>query len=138
MPGFAGMTSWNWRTAVPFGLPCLDRDGTVPIYFRMNTRTPFVILAGRSVLGRILAFREEAGLLWRAFWHPETPLYLKGATLFAALYLVSPIDLVPDFVPFAGWIDDLILVPLMVSWIARMLPPHVTAKPVDATVRRRY
>jgi uncharacterized membrane protein YkvA (DUF1232 family) len=104
----------------------------------MNTRTPFFFLAGRSVFGRILAFRDEAGLLWRAFWHPETPLYLKGATLFAALYLVSPIDLVPDFIPFAGWIDDLILVPLMVSWIVRMLPPHVTAKPVAATVRRRY
>jgi uncharacterized membrane protein YkvA (DUF1232 family) len=123
-------------------VPCdglyLDRAAAVPIYFRMNTRTPFFILAGRSAFGRILAFREEAGLLWRAFWHPETPLYLKGATLFAALYLVSPIDLVPDFIPFAGWIDDLILVPLMVSWIVRMLPPHVTAKPVDATVRRRY
>jgi uncharacterized membrane protein YkvA (DUF1232 family) len=51
---------------------------------------------------------------------------------------VSPIDLVQDFIPIAGWIDDLILVPLMASWIVKMLPPHVTAKPVEATVRRRY
>jgi len=108
------------------------------MYFAMSTRTPFVFLAGRSVLGRLLTFRDEALMLWRAFWHPDTPLYLKGATVFAALYLVSPIDLIPDFIPFAGWIDDLVLVPLMVSWIAKMLPPHVTAKPVEATVRRRY
>ena len=104
----------------------------------MNTRTPFSLLLGRSILGRVLAFRDEAVIPWRAFWHPETPIYLKGATLFAALYLVSPIDLIPDFIPFAGWIDDLVLVPLMVSWIVRMLPPHVTAKPVRATVNRRY
>ena len=104
----------------------------------MNTRTPFSLLLGRSILGRVLAFRDEAVILWRAFWHSETPIYLKGATLFAALYLVSPIDLIPDFIPFAGWIDDLVLVPLMVSWIVRMLPPHVTAKPVRATVNRRY
>ena len=104
----------------------------------MTNRTPFSLLLGRSILGRVLAFRDEAAVLWRAFWHPETPLYLKGATLFAALYLVSPIDLIPDFIPFAGWIDDLILVPLMVSWIVRMLPPHVTAKPVRATANRRY
>ena len=123
-------------------MPCdglyLDRRPAVPIYFRMNTRTPFSLLLGRSILGRVLAFRDEAVILWRAFWHPETPIYLKGATLFAALYLVSPIDLIPDFIPFAGWIDDLVLVPLMVSWIVRMLPPHVTAKPVRATVNRRY
>jgi uncharacterized membrane protein YkvA (DUF1232 family) len=104
----------------------------------MTTRTPFSLLLGRSILGRVLTFRDEALILWRAFWHPETPLYLKGATLFAALYLVSPIDLIPDFIPFAGWIDDLVLVPLMVSWIVKMLPPHVTARPVEATARRRY
>ncbi|HVX80946.1 MAG: YkvA family protein [Devosia sp.] len=101
-----------------------------------NTRLPFLIVFGRAAWGRLLAFRREAVLLWRAFWHPDTPLPLKAATLFAALYLVSPIDLVPDFIPFAGWIDDLVLVPLMVSWIVRMLPPHVTAKPVGGTAYR--
>ena len=109
------------------------------MYQRMSTsRSSLFGVLGRSALSRLYLFRQEALILWRAFWHPETPIYLKGATLFAALYLVSPIDLIPDFIPFAGWIDDLVLVPLMVSWIVRMLPPHVTAKPVRATVNRRY
>jgi uncharacterized membrane protein YkvA (DUF1232 family) len=103
-----------------------------------TTRSTLFGLIGRSALNRLYLFREEALTLWRAFWHPDTPLHLKAATLFAAFYLVSPIDLVPDFIPFAGWIDDLILVPLMVSWIVKALPLHVTAKPVRATVRRRY
>ncbi len=102
-----------------------------------TTRIPFLTFLGRSAIGRVYTFRNEALILWRAFWHPDTPFHLKAATAFAALYLVSPIDLVPDFIPLAGWVDDLVLVPLMVSWIVKMLPPHVSAKPVRATVRRR-
>ena len=101
-----------------------------------STRTPFALF-GRAAFARIYTFRNEALTLWRAFWHPDTPLHLKAATVFAALYLVSPIDLVPDFIPFAGWIDDLVLVPLMVSWIVKMLPPHVTGNTIDGTARRR-
>jgi len=101
-------------------------------------RISLFALIGRSAISRLYLFREEALTLWRAFWHPETPLPIKAATLFATLYLVSPIDLIPDFIPFAGWIDDLVLVPLMVSLIVRFLPPHIAAKPVRATVRRRY
>ena len=80
-------------------------------------------LLGRSAVARFFLFRTEAATLWRALWHPDTPLYLKGATILATLYLVSPIDL--------------ILVPLLVSWIVKMLPAHVAARPVRATVRRR-
>jgi len=108
------------------------------MYQRMSTsRSSLFGVLGRSALSRLYLFRQEARILWRAFWHPDTPLHLKAATLFAAFYLVSPIDLVPDFIPFAGWIDDLVLVPLMVSWIVRALPMHVTAKPVHANARRR-
>jgi len=102
-----------------------------------TARISFFSLIGRSAVARLYTFRMEALTLWRAFWHPDTPLHLKAATLFAALYLVSPIDLVPDFIPFAGWIDDLVLVPLMVSWIVRLLPAHVTGATINGTARRR-
>lgn len=95
------------------------------MYPRMSNRTSLLGLVGRSAASRLFVFWKEAGVLWRAFWHPDTPLHLKGATLFAALYLVSPIDLIPDAIPFAGWIDDLVLVPLMVSLIVRFLPAHI-------------
>ncbi|GHA25870.1 hypothetical protein GCM10007989_21960 [Devosia pacifica] len=76
-------------------------------------------------------------LLWHAFRAPETPLYLKLATAFVAFYLVNPFDLIPEVLPLIGFVDDLILVPLMVSWIVSRLPPEFTAKPVPARVRRR-
>jgi uncharacterized membrane protein YkvA (DUF1232 family) len=76
---------------------------------------------------RLLQFRNELVIVWRAFFAPETPLWLKGLMLVIPAYLLSPIDLIPDFIPFAGWIDDLVLVPLMVSWIVKMLPPQAVA-----------
>lgn len=94
------------------------------------------------LLPRLVLFRKEVVQLWKAFWSPQTPLYLKAATLFAAFYLVNPIDILPDFIPFAGWVDDLVLVPMMVSWIVSRLPVPAKAyagKPgrtLDGTARR--
>jgi uncharacterized membrane protein YkvA (DUF1232 family) len=91
---------------------------------------------GRSSFSRLFLFRKEVLTLWRAFRHPATPLPLKAAMIFVAFYLVNPFDIVPDVLPFIGVVDDLILVPLAVSWLVKKLPLEVTAKPVRATVRR--
>lgn len=91
----------------------------------------FKLLTSRFI-PRIMLFRKEVVLLWQAFMAPHTPFYLKAATAFVALYLVSPMDIIPDFIPLAGWMDDLILVPLMVSWIVSRLPV-----PVRADMRER-
>ncbi|RZA15616.1 MAG: DUF1232 domain-containing protein [Proteobacteria bacterium] len=78
--------------------------------------------------------------LWKAFRAAETPLYLKAATLFVAFYLVNPFDIIPDFIPILGWVDDIVLVPLMVSWIISRLPVPAYAgkygKTVDGSARR--
>ena len=81
----------------------------------------------KSLLPRIILFRKEVVQLWHAFFAPQTPLYLKIATLFAAFYLVNPLDIIPDVIPVIGWVDDLVLVPLMVSWIVSRLPVPVRA-----------
>lgn len=92
------------------------------------------------LLPRLILFRKEVVQLWKAFRAAETPLHLKAATLFVAFYLVNPFDILPDFIPFLGWVDDLILVPLMVSWIVSRLPIPAYAgkrgKTVDGKARR--
>jgi uncharacterized membrane protein YkvA (DUF1232 family) len=96
----------------------------------------------KMLLPRLVLFRKEVVQLWKAFWAPETPLYLKAATLFVAFYLVNPLDIVPDFIPLAGWVDDIVLVPLMVSWIVSRLPVPARVyagkygKTVDGQARR--
>lgn len=96
----------------------------------------------KMLLPRLILFRKEVVQLWKALWAPETPLYLKAATLFAAFYLVNPLDIIPDVIPVLGWVDDIILVPLMVSWIVSRLPVPAKAyagkygKTVDGNARR--
>jgi uncharacterized membrane protein YkvA (DUF1232 family) len=117
----------------------IDRAQGRAMYLTMSTtRLSLFALFGRSMFGRFLVFRKEASTLWHAFWHPDTPLFLKGATLFAALYLLTPLDFVRDLFPPMALVDDFIIVPLMVSIIVRLLPAHVSAKPVRANVTRRY
>jgi uncharacterized membrane protein YkvA (DUF1232 family) len=82
----------------------------------------------KSLLGRILTFRNELSTLWRAFMAPETPWHLKALMLLIPAYLISPIDLIPDFIPIAGWLDDAIIIPLMVGWIVRMLPQRAPVR----------
>jgi uncharacterized membrane protein YkvA (DUF1232 family) len=98
-----------------------------------------------NLLARFLTFRRELATLWRAFLAPETPLHLKALMLLVPAYLLSPIDLIPDIIPFLGWIDDLVIVPLLVGWIVKMLPQRAPAysrsadgaKVIDGEYRRR-
>lgn len=64
-------------------------------------------------------------MLWYAFRDPRTPFALKVASLLTGLYLASPIDLIPFNVPFLGIVDDLVIVPLAVGFIAKRLPASV-------------
>ena len=77
---------------------------------------------------RLLQFRTELVTLWRAFFAPETPVHLKALMLLIPAYLLSPIDLIPDFIPIAGWLDDAIVIPLLVSMIVRMLPQRAPVR----------
>ena len=66
--------------------------------------------------------KGDARLLWRALRHPGSPAWLKPAVALLALYLVSPIDLVPDAIPVLGVADDLVLIPLAVRFLLNRLP----------------
>jgi uncharacterized membrane protein YkvA (DUF1232 family) len=71
---------------------------------------------------RLLQFRTELVLLWRAFLAPETPVWLKGLMLLVPFYLLNPLDLIPDFIPIVGWLDDALIIPLAVSLLVRLIP----------------
>ena len=60
--------------------------------------------------------------LWKLFRHPDTPRPAKLAALLVLAYALSPIDLIPDFIPVLGWLDDLILLPLGIALAVKMTP----------------
>ncbi len=57
--------------------------------------------------------------------HPDTPWYAKVLALLVAAYAVSPIDLIPDFIPFIGYLDDVVIVPAGMALVVRLIPPRV-------------
>jgi uncharacterized membrane protein YkvA (DUF1232 family) len=101
-----------------------------------NPFSPLALL-GRFTIGRFFIFRKELMTLWRAFRHPATPVPLKAAMLLVPLYLISPIDLIPDFIPFLGIMDDFVVVPMLMSWLVSMLPLEVTGEKVRSTANSR-
>ncbi|HVE53197.1 MAG TPA: YkvA family protein [Ramlibacter sp.] len=70
--------------------------------------------------------RGDARQLWFALRHPAAPGWLKLGTGLIALYLFSPIDLLPDFIPGIGIVDDIVLVPLAIRWLLKRLPAEIT------------
>lgn len=77
--------------------------------------------------------RGDARELWFALRHPDAPSWLKWGTVLIALYLFSPVDLIPDFFPVIGMVDDIVLVPLAIRCLLKRLPPEIA----QAASRRR-
>jgi uncharacterized membrane protein YkvA (DUF1232 family) len=70
-----------------------------------------------------LLIRGDARTLWRALRHPDAPFWLKAGTAVLALYLISPVDLLPELaLPIVGMVDDLVLIPTAVHWMLNRLP----------------
>ncbi|MCJ7420823.1 YkvA family protein [Sphingomicrobium astaxanthinifaciens] len=66
--------------------------------------------------------KREALVLWVAARHPGVPWLAKGVAALVAAYAFSPLDLIPDFIPVIGLVDDLLIVPVGV-WVALKLVP---------------
>jgi uncharacterized membrane protein YkvA (DUF1232 family) len=72
--------------------------------------------------------KREVYTLYLAYKDPRTPWYAKIFTGMVVAYALSPIDLIPDFIPVIGYLDDLILVPLGIAAAIKMMPPDVMAE----------
>jgi uncharacterized membrane protein YkvA (DUF1232 family) len=71
--------------------------------------------------------RVDAHAVWLCARDPQIALGVRLFGLFVAAYAFSPIDLIPDFIPVIGWLDDLLLVPIGVWLFVRMVPAEIYA-----------
>jgi uncharacterized membrane protein YkvA (DUF1232 family) len=72
--------------------------------------------------------KRDAHALYLAARDPRVPWYAKALAIAVAGYALSPIDLIPDFVPVLGYVDDLIIVPLGIALVIRLIPPEIMAQ----------
>ena len=72
--------------------------------------------------------KRDVIALYFAIKHPKTPWYAKAVAGIVVGYALSPIDLIPDFVPVLGYLDDVILVPLGIALVISLMPPDILAE----------
>lgn len=70
-----------------------------------------------------LAIKRDVVAIWIAARDPRVPLYAKALAGATAAYALSPIDLIPDFIPVLGYLDDILIVPAGVWLAVRLIPP---------------
>ncbi|QFS66518.1 YkvA family protein [Delftia tsuruhatensis] len=71
--------------------------------------------------------KRDGVTLWFACKSPSTPWHAKALGAFVVAYALSPIDLIPDFIPVLGYVDDVLLLPALIWLTVRLLPPQVLA-----------
>ncbi|WP_223456027.1 MULTISPECIES: YkvA family protein [unclassified Pseudomonas] len=69
--------------------------------------------------------KRQTMVLWFCYQHPETPWLPKWIAIFVVAYALSPIDLIPDFIPVLGYLDDVIILPLGILLAIRLMPTKV-------------
>ncbi len=77
------------------------------------------------ILALLKLFRKDIIVMMLAVRHADTPKKVKGMFLAGLLYLLSPVDFIPDMIPFAGIVDDAVIVPGMIYGLMQMLPLNV-------------
>ncbi|MEJ5311229.1 MAG: YkvA family protein [Anaerolineae bacterium] len=77
---------------------------------------------------RARQLKAETYALYLAYRDPRTPWYARVFTAIVVGYAFSPIDLIPDFIPVLGYVDDLVLVPLGIWLALKLIPPEVMAE----------
>ena len=72
--------------------------------------------------------KRDVHALYLASHDPRVPWYAKVLAVAVAGYALSPIDLIPDFIPVVGYLDDVIIVPLGIMLVVRLIPPDIMAE----------
>jgi len=82
------------------------------------------------------SIKRDVVALWLAARDPRVPWYAKAVAAAVAAYALSPIDLIPDFIPVVGYLDDLIIVPLGILLAVRLIPPDLMGELRSAAIAR--
>src|SRR4051812_50038042 len=81
--------------------------------------------------------KRDVHAVYLAARDPRTPWYARAAAILVAAYALSPIDLIPDFIPVLGYLDDLLIVPLGILIVIRLIPADVLEEHREIAAKRQ-
>jgi uncharacterized membrane protein YkvA (DUF1232 family) len=81
-----------------------------------------------ALKARARLLKTEITALYLALRHPRTPWYAKAFIAAIVAYALSPIDLIPDFIPVLGFLDEIVLLPFAIVLAVKLVPPEVMAE----------
>ena len=79
----------------------------------------------RRIKEKVRSLKQEVVPIYYAMFDKRTPLIAKLVAGLTLVYLLSPIDLIPDFIPVLGLLDDIIIVPLLIKLTLRLIPAYI-------------
>ena len=82
----------------------------------------------KKILLLAKSLKRDVLVLWFALRHPKTPFIAKAIAFLTVAYALSPIDLIPDFIPLLGYLDDVIVIPILVSITLRLIPDTILSQ----------
>ena len=94
-------------------------------------------MTGRAARWRVRAqaIKRDVYAVYLAARDPRVPWHAKAVAVCVTAYALSPIDLIPDFIPVLGYLDDLIIVPLGIMLVVKLIPPQILAEHRAAAAR---
>lgn len=81
-----------------------------------------------KILKLLYVIKFQLLTLWYAFKDPECPIYLRATIFIVICYGFSPIDLIPDFIPVIGYVDELIILPIFIKIVEVLMPGNVSTR----------
>ena len=78
-----------------------------------------------KVRGKGREIKSNIFLLYRGLGDPRMPFHVKILAFLIVAYIISPIDIIPDFIPILGLLDEVILVPIFLSYTVRLIPIEI-------------
>ena len=81
-----------------------------------------------NLKARAKQLKTDIPAVFLALRHPDTPILAKVIAFVTVAYALSPIDLIPDFIPVLGYLDDVILLPALIAWTVKLIPPSAMAE----------
>ena len=88
-----------------------------------------------KLASRARSLKKELTALYYAYRHPRLGFWPKLLVIITLGYALSPIDLIPDFIPILGYLDDIIIIPLLISLSIKSIPPDIMRESREKAAR---